>query len=676
MAKTDIPFSSLALWRCWGDPSAPTWLGDTPVNGWDTETSDGRIVVLSWAFEGKKGRALEDGGETLDPRAVFKRLTNRNARGACNVWYNLDFDANVILSHLPRNVVNHIAIFGKDVWDGYEITFLRGKLLCIRDEQKHKYEHFDVAHIFFQTGGSLDGALQAWLGRRKRNEKVDVKQFGNVEYLKAHWADIVKYAKADAEDVRDLWRGFSRVAEPLEIPCLRPFSTGFLAEQRYNVEFRKDGNVKPGFVSRELQEFAWKSYRGGRFEVIERGHIENVASYDINSAYPNVLRTLPDPSTVWWTRNTSPSFVQLELADYGFVEAVVSTDPGRPLQPFAIRRAGRLTFPVLDDYVVNATLPEFLYAVQSGLVTDFKVTDAWLGYADETTTYPFEFIDAIYAKRQELKKAGNTKAQNVLKIIINSMYGKLAQLTKVTEQTPPDGEAWRDHWLWHPIEMFPQHLRDWLEDEGITLHHSVKAGAYFNPMLASYVTGLTRLQLLRTAIDEGLENETVLLATDSITFRTTRRDELVRNVHASDLGAWSLDARGSMFVVGSGVYELTEADGTVKARTRGFEPGIGVYSASMGTTLREAAENAIYDSEKGEWVVPISNNRPIKLPEAIWRNIDLAEVGVFRSYPRGLSAGMDQKRLWPRGRYVTYRELLNGSERSEPLRWRGDCAIL
>lgn len=670
MSKTELDLNRVALWRCFSPAGSPAWL-ETPINGWDTETSDGNPIALSYAWDGEPGEAIHNDRNMIDSRTIFRMLTHRNCRAACNVWYNLDFDANVILAHLPPSTVYHITLFGQDDWNGYRIAYIPGKLLSIVDKHRHKCQHFDVSNIFFQTGGSLDGALQAWLGRKKRNENVDVTRFDDPEYIAEHWEEILRYAKADAEDVRDVWRAFVNVAEPLDVPCGRPYSTGYLAEQRYNVEFQKTGNSKPGFVNKALQNFAWKSYFGGRFEVIERGTIEDVITYDINSAYPAVLRRLPDPSTLWWRYSKRPSLTELEGADYGFVRAVVSTMPGRSVQPFAVRRAGRLTFPTLDKYPVTVTLPEFLFAMRSGLLRDATVTESWLGYADERTVFPFSFVDEIYAKRQELKRDGNDKAQAVLKILINSLYGKLAQLTKTLARTPEDATEWKRHWIWQPIETYPPHLREWLEDEGIEIHQVVKAGAYFNPVLASYVTAEVRLQLLRTVVEHELEDDIILLATDSVTFRrgVDLKPDLVDD---RELGRWSVDSQGKMFLVGSGVYELETPSGEVKSRTRGFEPGIGVFSFATNreTTLREAAENAEWDSKTNQWVLPISNNRPLKIRQALWQNIDLTEVGRFRQFPRGLSAGMDVKRMWPRGRYVTFQDLLETSERSNPLRWR------
>lgn len=664
MGKLETRFEHYNLARVFAKPTKPAFLTG-PINGWDTETSGNEVVALSVAFEDRPGQAIHADTAALDSVTVFDWLTNRRARSACNVWYNLDFDINVILAHLPKHVVYHISVFGADTWNGLEISYLRKKLFRIKDAHRNQYNHYDVSQFFF---GSLDKALQQWLGRKKRNELVDVKRFTDREYLREHWSDILDYARADAEDVRDLWRKFVETAEPLDIPCGKPYSTGFLAEQTYNVQFQGIQS-KPSFVNHEIQAMAWASYFGGRFEIRERGEVGHVTVADINSAYPNVLRDLPDPGTLRWREVKRPNWDALESADYGFIRAVVTTDPARPFQPFAIRERGALTFPALEAREITATLPEFLFAVRSGIVTDYVPINSWLARATRNTLYPFKFVDALYEERQRLKAAGEDKKQQVLKIIINSLYGKLAQLTEITERTPYNAE-WRKHWLWYPIEVFPPHMREWLESENIEIHKTVKAGAYFNPFLASYITGMTRLQLLETVVNYGLESETVVLATDSIGVRTEafQASDFARKVGGSDLGAWDVEAAGDLFLVGSGVYELTTDDGRVKAATRGFEPGFGVYGLDLdGATLREAAGAAVDDPDRGS-IIPISTTRPLKINQALWQGFDLVDVGVFREFPRGLSAAMDKKRIWARGKSVTWHDLLSGKENSKPLR--------
>ena len=50
----------------------------------------------------------------------------------------------------------------------------------------------------------------------------------------------------------------------------------------------------------DLQEFAWNSYFGGRFEIIQRGFIGKAWIYDINSAYPYALSKIPDITKGNW----------------------------------------------------------------------------------------------------------------------------------------------------------------------------------------------------------------------------------------------------------------------------------------------------------------------------------------------------------------------------------------
>ncbi|MDE1816708.1 MAG: hypothetical protein KGI11_09145 [Thaumarchaeota archaeon] len=58
-------------------------------------------------------------------------------------------------------------------------------------------------------------------------------------------------------------------------------------------------------VPYEVQELARQSFYGGRFELIQRGFIGYCCLYDINSAYPHVLTTLPDITDRKWTRRKS-----------------------------------------------------------------------------------------------------------------------------------------------------------------------------------------------------------------------------------------------------------------------------------------------------------------------------------------------------------------------------------
>ena len=78
-------------------------------------------------------------------------------------------------------------------------------------------------------------------------------------------------------------------------------------------------------------------------------------------------------------------------------------------------------FPV-GTFTTFATLPE-LKVVDSSYYT---ILESWQ-YFDRNPSYPYKnFIESVYEKKLQLKQDGNSM-QLVLKIILNSIYGKTAQ---------------------------------------------------------------------------------------------------------------------------------------------------------------------------------------------------------------------------------------------------------
>ena len=52
----------------------------------------------------------------------------------------------------------------------------------------------------------------------------------------------------------------------------------------------------------EIQEMAYRSYYGGRFEILKRGFVGKAYLYDINSAYPYAITQIPDLSKGKWIK--------------------------------------------------------------------------------------------------------------------------------------------------------------------------------------------------------------------------------------------------------------------------------------------------------------------------------------------------------------------------------------
>lgn len=654
-SKSDAPLGKILTERPQTDLRTPNWWADAPVVAMDFETRDGDPFALA-IDDGQRRREppyvleSESGtpGDPLDPERVLNALASRRWSGNVIVtWFNLGFDAEVFAASLPREVAHRLKLTGHASYETeggkqVDITYLKGKLLSFRDEHGHNVTHYDVGNL---VRGSLDDNAAEWLGEHK-SEDVDPARFAEDGYIEENHAEIREYAKRDVSLTRRLTVEVLGRCEVVNVPAGRPVSTGYLA-----AEFiRNRLDTKPGWGPSWVQALSWDAYAGGRFEVYERGEVGRVAGPDINSAYPAVMSRLPDPGTLRWRRDPDASVDALRAAEWGVVRAEVTTDPERRIQPFAVKSPeGVVTYPALDGYEVTTLIPIFLHALDAGIVTDYDVTNAALGYECDRTERPFDFFSDLYQERKRLEANGKGKAGNMLKIAMNSMYGKTAQTTlkaRVVEERISPEEAASE-----PYERF-------MTVDGVPLVVSQEAGGLFNPFLASHITGLTRLQLHEAVLSEGLEDDTILLATDCIMVREDAYDASAFNERLGDtLGEWDFDYRGSAYVIGSGVYEVDHGDG-LKMATRGFRE-------AQVESLRAASEAA------GDEPIPIESTRPITLGEAFasGQRYDVADVGRFRSdenTQRSLTADFDSKRDWPT-ESPTFGDLLSGAEYGEPL---------
>lgn len=655
MSKSDTPLDEIDTSRSRKRLKAPTFHNDRPIHAFDTETSEGDVFMLSVAphntdpYTIPKEQFDAHGSLTrLSTDTILNELTKRKFSDGVSVWYNLKFDADVIFAGLPDKNLQDLKYENQTDYNDYEINYLPGKSLRIR-RNKQTYEHFDISQIL---PGGLETVAQDWIEKTdgKLNSELDAEQFTDPQYVRDNLEDIEDYAKQDARLTRNIWASFVSVAEgELDVPCGKPYSTGYLSADY----IRSQLDMKPGWQLNPMQSMAWESYHGGRFEVQTRGLVDSVVMPDINSAYPHVMSQLPDPSTVEWESVSTPPLTDIRDADYGFVEITVTTDKSRPWQPFAVKIDDSVKYPALDDYRLTSVKEIFIHAIETGLIDDYEIHSATLGHEIEFTQYPFEWIQDLYQTRKEWESEGRTKPARILKIILNSAYGKTCQTDlrtrMITENVSQEDLG--------DMETFDIDF-----DSGIACITRQVGGKLFNPFLASYITGLTRLELLKRVIEYGLEDDTHMLATDSLmidkeAFESTKfESELVKD----GLGNWDYDAKGeSAFLIGSGVYEV-QRDGTDnKMGTRGFT------EAALENGLLHAAESVAQDGHTD--AIEVDNYRPITLTEARHsRHMTVSDVGKFIENTRDLRPDFDDGRNWDVSD-PTYGEMIEHSHSSDPL---------
>lgn len=724
MSKSDEILKNIDLDGVFNEQMQPSFANDKQVNAFDTETSDGTVFMLSYAFgESDSGIVGNKDGSQLDTTELFDKITNHNCRSSLNFWYNLDFDANAILSGiLTERELTKLNVQDQTVTEHngieYEITYVKSKFLKIKDNSNNLYEHYDVSQFFYT---SLDNAANEWLGKNKK-ENIDTKKFGKqpchrheivqkgckncwqkqdaLNYITENYVQIAEYAEKDAILTQELSQELVIQAEKLDIPMGKPFSTGYLSAEY----LRANTPEKPHFGKFDFQEMFWDAYYGGRFEVFERGEIGEIAAPDINSAYPAIMRNLPSPDSLDWEHFANEpqkenegftisastfEFQDITKHDYGVIRAIVTTNPKKKIQPFAYKIDGKVNFPVLTDTEITVIKPIFEFAVKNDYVLDYRLKEAWLANETKHTTYPFEFIGDIYADRKVAEVLNDKpKKGQLLKIVLNSLYGKTCQTTEKKElvdlrEKPEKWELDTNQKLM-PMQYLSRNQRKRIEDYEV-LVSTQTAGRRFNPFFASYITGMTRLELHKRVEDYGLVDDTVMFATDCLMVRKEAYeqsgfDELIqvpdeslgeetfREKVRNSLGYWDYDYQGKAFIVGSGVYEVDTGKcrnpncpnygeqcprdiHRMKTKTRGFT------EKDLGGTLREIArENPDH--------IPIENERPLTIGE-VMINPQKGNVSEFIKHSKKLFPDFDTKRVWERDS-PDFHDLLVSAEESKP----------
>lgn len=424
------------------------------INALDTETHNGDIFLIA----DSDGLFLDK----ITPKSVMKFLFSRKYHGAWNFFYNLSYDAEVILKLLDSELYRYRITGNLEFnFENYKIKYFPNKMLKIK-KGHHSVLFYDIAQFF---GSSLVVAYQNNIGKLddsyleiKNNRSQFSKRFYNHNKKK-----IRSYCIEDCNLTKQLAEKWVKLFhDAFSFYPAKWFSSGYLAEK----VLINNGIYFPKFnsIPYPVQELAFKSYFGGRFEMIQRGYIGKAHLYDINSAYPAAISQIPDLSNGKWVRRKSIHFD----AKMGFFHVLADIPDDFLIAPFPFRANGQIIFPT-GQFETFVTLAE-LQAFDSKY---YKILDSWQ-FLSKSNEFPYkDFIESMYQKRLKLKEEANP-LQIPIKIILNSIYGKTGQ--KVTRIM----------------------------------------GNLFNPVLFSFITGFTRAKMYDFVRKNDLENEVVAFATDSI----------------------------------------------------------------------------------------------------------------------------------------------------------------
>lgn len=483
----------------YGDASSAAHTDVLEMFGLDTEAYDDGKCFLICTSEGDAFKAEEF------PGCLF----NRKYRGKKFAVWNLKYDEGALLQWLDEEELHELWSTGKTVRAGWKIRSIPSKMLSIR-RGTHSITIYDLYQFF---SCSLERAGQDYLGEGKLD--VETKSFSR-EYVIAHYEEIKKYCIQDSVLVAKLAALMVKVFLKFKVYPSKLYSTAYVSFQYFKSHTKYPTVKHFWYEHKKLLRFAMESYHGGKFEVTRKG-VDHYYEYDIVSAYPAEIANLVDTTFARVVYDNK----YRRFAVYGFIRCEVTIPPSY-YSPIAVKKGSLCIYPV-GRFQATITKAEYEDLIRGGAFV--KIIEAVWIHCDNKV-YPFKReIERLVCLKQEYKKEETALEYHTVKILLNSLYGKMVQLVR----TP-------DYW---------------------------KATSCWNPIYASVITANVRI---RVSEMQRKYKSVVAVHTDSVI--STRPLPMQTG---KELGAWAPECSGPGVVLGSGIYQIAD-----KTKFRGFERGISL----------------------------------------------------------------------------------------------------
>ena len=515
----------------------------------------------------------------LSTSECFKYLLalRRATPNSIYVAFGLNYDVNMMLKDVGRDSLEYLWKHHKLQWRGYYIEWIPGKWFSVKTKQHKPCRIFDTFG-FFQS--SFLKALADWdieAPATMEGMKESRHSF-NPEMLQS----IIGYCQDECAKLVELMNALRSALNSVGLLPQSWVGAGAIASALMRRESVKQFHAYDDTQPDNIQDALLRAYYGGRVELFQSGSFPRLTAYDVCSAYPSEALKLPALQNGTWKRTNDPT------TRYGLSRVQWNVPADARVMPFPVRRKGNIYYPTNGDGWYHS--PEIRVALR--WYPDYiRVIESW-EFVPDTDDMPFDFIRHEYAERARLKAAGDP-AQKVVKLGLNSLYGKLAQGVGYQDSLPPFQSF---HW-------------------------------------AGRITSGTRAKLLDLACES--RDSVVMIATDGIFYADPAPDF----VTGKELGALELTEYTDCFVAQPGVYQATDtATGQTVSKSRGF------FSREIDWNDIRAG----WERDGAEYVSHYSSRRFLGLGGALSRR-DLSQWRTWIDGARALSLYPSRKVLGENG---------------------------
>lgn len=453
---------------------------------------------------------------------VTKWLTDLTIEQRTELWNN-----KTITVESPDGLVYEVFYIPSKIFKLTHIYYKNDKI------KKYSVTIYDTSG-FFQR--SFVKALEQW-GIDAGKEMQEMKSKRSI-FLSQETERILDYSYDECDKLCQLMNKVRDALYAENIPLTKWFGAGAIAQRLLEINNTRNAIAVPGIVDNsDLESALLGSYFGGRFELFRQGIISETYQYDINSAYPYAMSQLPnlEGCRIQYSREYTRDKYSIWFVTYNVLRGDGKKQPTKYANaqtflagPFPYRtKQGNIFYPYLNSYGVWIHQIELQTAITLYGVDYFRIHYGYIITPINDTPY-FDFITNLADRRLKLKLA-NDQRNIVLKLGLNSLYGKTAQ-----GQTSPDYKP--------PFQ---------------------------NMYIAGYITAYTRAKLLQQSFQCGAYGSGVIqFATDGIAANSPARNITKTS---SDFGGWEYEYFDeNICYIQAGVYYGERSVKTNKKKTRGF----------------------------------------------------------------------------------------------------------
>lgn len=476
----------------------------------DGEAIDG-LYALMRISDGRELRASE--GRELRTAEIFRFLASKpQTRFHC---FGMNYDANMWLRDLPEPHLRRLYETGAVVWQGWLIEWIPSKMVRVINRPSKIGFTVEECWGYFQQ--SFISALEKW-----DIDCPDVIEWGKRERVDFSYADMDRASEYCFAETVALQHLMDRVKACSAKVGLEPSSwigPGVLASALLAKNNVQDHHLNDSQIDGwdAASPAVMSAYFGGRVECLAQGRWERAHAYDLSSAYPAALLTLPSLRGALIERQAEyePDF------PHSVWRCRWSISSSAMLTPFPVRVHKQIWYPAQGEGWYHACEVAAALALWPD---DIEVLEGMTLFQDAVPS-GFGWVKPVYNERRRLLENGDMAGQ-MLKLALNSCYGKMAQ-SRGRKGPKPKPPRWRNFW--------------W----------------------AGYVTARTRawvLELLALA-----DKPPIAISTDGVIVE----DQIPVATTKGELGGWEHSVYEDLALLGPGIYSYT-LDGERYHKSRGF----------------------------------------------------------------------------------------------------------